>query len=87
MLMPFDETTWERTRYAGRDALDELVADFTEQRAASIQILRRLTAEDWQRPGHQPEYGELTVASWAQHWLEHDQNHINQIRAGLGLTS
>ena len=87
MLMPFNETAWERTRYTGRDALDELVADLAEQRAASIAILRRLTPEDWQRPGYQPEIGELTIATWTEHWVEHDQTHINQIRASLGLTN
>lgn len=87
MLMPFDETSWERTRYRDRDALEQLIDDFAEQRAASLAILRRLTPEQWQRPGYQPEYGELTVATWTEHWVEHDQTHINQIRAGLGLTS
>ena len=87
MLMPFNETEWERTRYTGRDSLDELLTDFAEQRAASLQILRRLTPEQWQRPGYQPEYGELTIATWTEHWVEHDQTHINQIRAGLGLTN
>ena len=87
MLMPFNETAWERTRYTARDALDELLADFAEQRAASLAILRRLTAEEWQRPGYQPEMGELSVATWVEHWVEHDQTHINQIRAGLGLTN
>jgi DinB family protein len=87
MLMPFNETEWERTRYTGRDALDELIADLAEQRAASVAILRRLTPEEWQRPAYQPEIGELTIATWAQHWVEHDQTHINQVRAGLGLTN
>ncbi len=87
MLMPFNETEWERTRYTGRDALDELLADFAEQRAASLHILRRLTPEQWQRPGYQPEIGELTITTWTEHWVEHDQTHINQIRASLGLTN
>lgn len=87
MLMPFNETEWERNRYTDRDALDELLADFTEQRAASVAILRRLTHQQWQRPGYQPEIGELTIATWTEHWVEHDQTHINQIRASLGLTN
>ena len=86
-LVPFDETSWELNRWTGRDALDDLIADFTEQRAASLQILRRLDIEQWQRPGYQPEIGELTIANWIQHWVEHDQTHISQIRAGLGLAS
>ena len=87
LLMPFDETAWEANRWTGRDALPELLADFREQRAASIQILRRLEENDWTRVGYQPEMGELTVGSWTEHWVEHDQTHINQLRAGLGLTA
>lgn len=87
LLMPFDETAWAANRWTGRDALPELLADFREQRAASLQILRRLGDEDWPRVAYQPEMGEVTVRTWTEHWVEHDQTHINQLRAGLGLTA
>ena len=87
MLMPFDETAWAAKRWTGRDTLPELLADFREQRAASIQILRRLKEADWDRSAYQPEIGELTVRTWTEHWVKHDQTHINQLRAGLGLTA
>lgn len=87
LLMPFDETAWAANRWTGRDALPELLADFREQRAASIQILRRLQDDDWARVAYQPEIGELTIRTWTEHWVEHDQTHINQLRAGLGLTA
>ena len=87
MLMPFDETAWAANRWTGRDALSELLADFREQRSASVQILRRLEADQWARFGYQPEIGEVTVRSWTEHWVEHDQDHINQLRAGLGFTA
>jgi hypothetical protein len=86
MLMPFDEAAWAANRWTGRDALEELLADFREQRAASVQILRRVE-QQWERPGYQPEMGEVTIRSWTEHWVEHDQEHINQLRAGLGLTA
>jgi DinB superfamily len=87
LLMPFDETAWAANRWTGRDALPELLADFRVQRAASIQILRRVRDEDWARVAYQPEIGELTIRTWTEHWVEHDQTHINQLRAGLGLTA
>lgn len=86
MLMPFDEAAWAANRWTGRDTLEDLLADFRAQRAASVQILRRLEGE-WERPGYQPEMGEVTIRSWTEHWVEHDQAHINQLRAGLGLTA
>lgn len=87
LLMPFDETAWAANRWTGRDALAELLADFREQRVASVQILRRLDGDDWGRVAYQPEIGELTIRTWTEHWVEHDQTHINQLRAGLGLTA
>ncbi len=87
MLMPFDESAWAASRWTGRDTLPELVEDLCAQRAASLQILRRLGEAEWRRPAYQPEIGELTVRTWTEHWVEHDQTHINQIRAGLGLSA
>lgn len=87
LLMPFDEAGWAANRWTGRDALPELLADFREQRVASLQILRRLEESDWARVAYQPEIGELTVRTWTEHWVEHDQAHINQLRAGLGLNA
>lgn len=87
MLMPFDEAEWATNRWTGRDAIPELIEDFRAQRAASSQILRRLTEDKWTRPGYQPELGEVTIRSWTEHWVEHDQEHVNQLRAGLGFTA
>lgn len=87
VLMPFDEMAWAANRWAGRDRPSELMQDFRVQRAASVQILRHLGADQWERPGYQPEIGEVTVRSWTEHWVAHDQDHINQLRAGLGLTA
>jgi hypothetical protein len=87
LLMPFDEKAWAANRSTERDALPELLEDFRLQRSASVGVFRALRADDWTRAGYQPEIGELTIRSWAEHWVEHDQTHINQLRAGLGLTA
>ena len=39
-----------------------------------------LTEEEWQRWGTHAERGRLTVAELAGHMLNHDANHIEQIR-------
>ncbi|MDA0352264.1 MAG: DinB family protein [Chloroflexi bacterium] len=87
VLMPFDERGWATNRWTGRDALGELLGDFRIQRLASVAILRHLQPAEWERGGYHPEIGQLTVRSWTEHWVEHDQTHINQLRAGLGLTA
>lgn len=82
-LAPFDEQRWESTRHHHREAVDELIADFRLQREASLMILRSLEAKDWQRLGYQPEIGRFDVQRWVEHWLDHDEMHVAQIRAAL----
>src|SRR5919201_1089448 len=82
-LAPHDEKKWYATRNTARDALAELLADFTMQRAASLNILRMLRDTDWARQGYQPEYGHFTAEQWLTHWVAHDTTHIQQIRSNL----
>lgn len=82
-LAPFDEKAWAASRYTGRDAIDELLADFKVQREASVSILRRLQPDEWLRTGHQPEIGTFDIHYWLQHWIDHDQTHVAQVRHAL----
>ena len=82
-LAPFDEQRWESRRRRHREAVGELIADFRLQREASLMILRRLEADDWRRLGYQPEIGRFDVHRWLEHWLDHDEMHVAQIRAAL----
>src|SRR5579884_1911324 len=56
-LAPHDEKRWYAARNTTRDALGELLTDFTVQRAASLGIIGMLRESDWVRQGYQPEYG------------------------------
>lgn len=78
-LAPHDEKKWFAHRNKTRDALDDLLADFQLQRAASLGMLHMLRDSDWQRTGYQPEYGRFTAEEWLSHWVEHDTVHIQQI--------
>ena len=82
-LAPHDEKKWYANRNTGRDRLDELLADFELQRAASLGILKMLRESDWQRQGFQPEYGHFSAETWLAHWVEHDQVHLRQIASNL----
>jgi hypothetical protein len=82
-LAPHDEQKWYANRNTTRDGLDELLADFALQRAASLGMLRMLREQDWARQGFQPEYGHFTAAVWLTHWVAHDTTHIEQIEANL----
>jgi hypothetical protein len=83
LLAPHDEKRWYATRNTTRDTLAELLSDFAVQRAASLAMLRMLRAEDWERQGRQPEYGDFTAEVWLGHWLTHDTTHIEQISSTL----
>ena len=84
-LVPFDKGAWAKTRWSGRDDVDDLLADLRMQRAASLHILARLSDEQWLHLGTQPEIGTFDIAWWVEHWAEHDADHLNQIAISLGL--
>ncbi len=87
LLAPFNETAWEANRWRRRDSLDELLADFQMQREASLMVLERVSGADYERRGTQPEIGELTVRSWIDHWVEHDETHVAQIESTLAAAA
>src|SRR5262245_33473727 len=60
-LAPHDEQRWHASRNTSRDELEQLLADFATQRAASLGIVDMLRASDWAREGYQPEYGVFTA--------------------------
>ncbi len=82
-LVPHDEKKWYSSRNTTRDRLDELLADFRLQRAASLGIIKMLREEDWARQGYQPEYGLFTAEGWLEHWGAHDTLHLRQIEGNL----
>lgn len=82
-LTPFDEQAWAASHWKGRDAADQLLADFRLQRQASLMILHHLGDDAWRRTGFQPEYGEFDVHWWLEQWLGHDETHLAQIEAAL----
>jgi hypothetical protein len=80
----FDEKAWAVTRNHARDHLQQLLDDFALQRAASIAVLRALDDPQWERPGRHETSGDYTVHTWVEHWVEHDETHVAQIRRALG---
>jgi hypothetical protein len=68
--------------------LDELLALFTELRAANLARLRALDlgADDLQRRGRHPEFGPVTLGQHLATWVAHDLSHIAQIVRVMGRT-
>jgi hypothetical protein len=86
-LAPHDEQRWYANRNTTRDALNDLLADFAVQRAASLGIVTMVRDSDWVREGYQPEYGTFTAETWLGHWTEHDTVHLRQIEQRLAEQS
>ncbi len=67
-------------RYAEQD-LARVVKEFGARRADTLQLLRALPHAAWQRSGLHPTRGELTLEQLAAFLADHDQRHIERIRA------
>lgn len=82
-LASHDEKAWYRQRNTKRDAINELLSDFSTQRIASLGILTLLRDQEWDRTAYHPEYGDFTAEEWVGHWVEHDLVHLRQIEQTL----
>jgi uncharacterized damage-inducible protein DinB len=80
-LQAFDQDVWARTgRYRERDVRSSLEL-FRVLRRANLELLRSLTAEEWDMHGVHAERGVESVRDMAMHFAGHDINHFKQIEA------
>jgi hypothetical protein len=79
-LPGYDEALFaKRLRYSDRPieaALDALSA----ARRTTLEILERMTEDDWQRSGTHTESGRYTVEDWLEIYGAHAHDHAEQIR-------
>ena len=64
--------------YNERDIAPALAA-FRGARATSLQLLERLSENDWQREGWHTEQGRYTIETWLEIYAAHAHNHAEQI--------
>ena len=69
-----------KLRY-NQDDLALVLKEFQGLRAESVAILGALAAQSWQRVGVHSKRGDVSIAWTAEHQVEHDANHLGQIRA------
>jgi hypothetical protein len=58
-----------------------MLAAFSDRRAGSLDRLRSLTPEQWQRAGYHPEFGRLTALDLAAYLTRHEQLHLPELEA------
>jgi DinB family protein len=82
-LAGFDQDEWARLGDYASWKPAEALQMFRLLREANLRMLRRLTADEWERFGVHAERGRITVKDLALHMAGHDMNHVEQIRAIL----
>ncbi len=78
-LSNFDGNRIARERsYQSRDVARGIAA-FREARRRNVEILRGISANDWNRSAVQEEFGALTLADIPRLMAEHDRSHTDEI--------
>ena len=56
---------------------------FGRRRDETLALLRTLAPEQWQRSGHHPRMGRMTIDYLLSLMAWHDDNHVDQLRRAL----
>ncbi len=59
--------------------LPELTAQLRQQRAVTIDLIKSMTPEQFDRKASQPMFGSLTVMQWLRSYYRHDRMHRDQM--------
>jgi hypothetical protein len=80
LIHGYDQNTYAaRLRYNERP-LEPALEAFRATRATTLQLLRKMTEEDWKREGWHTEVGRYTAETWLEIYAAHGRDHAVQIR-------
>lgn len=84
-IQGWDEGMWAENAVLGYTTLpvENSIAVFKSVRAASLDILKRLSLEDLERSGVHTENGNYTVAKWIKNHTNHPRDHAGQIEKAI----
>ncbi|HET7702316.1 MAG TPA: DinB family protein [Candidatus Limnocylindrales bacterium] len=80
LIAGYDEPEWARRLHYDRPIASSL-AVLAAVRAASLELLERLTDAEWERTGTHSESGAYGVDQWLRIYAAHSHEHAEQIRA------
>ncbi|MEN9692939.1 MAG: hypothetical protein RLZZ330_583 [Actinomycetota bacterium] len=85
-IQGYDEGAWAESPLLGYNELpiENSLAVFASVRAASLDILRRMSSSDLNRKGVHTESGEYSVNKWVTTYTNHPREHSEQIAAAIG---
>jgi hypothetical protein len=81
VIQGYDEAAWAQCEELGYQALpiEHSLDVFRAVRAASLDVLRRLSERDLERYGEHSESGRYTLATWLDTYTEHPRAHAAQL--------
>ena len=79
VFTPYDEVASVREQNYQEADIDTLIAELRRFRLQTVDLLSH--AVDWTRTGNQPGVGRRSLRQLAERALDHDANHLAQIRA------
>jgi hypothetical protein len=84
-LQGYDESAWAKNGTLGYKELpvEHSLAVFRSVRAASLDIIKRLTLTDLDRYGEHSERGRFTIQDWLRGYSKHPRDHAGQIAEAL----
>lgn len=78
-LPRYDHVALAIERNYNRQALEDIVAQWAESRAATVALFEGLTGEQWERSGVHPERGHFTMTDAVMQIGHHDIIHTEQL--------
>ena len=82
-IEPYNEEELASTRNYRGDEMHRVLPAVRSAWTGLAGTLERLPPDAWQRVGHHPERGRVTIASEALQYAEHARQHVGQINAIL----
>jgi hypothetical protein len=79
-LEPWDQHVLVRERNAGAVRIEKLLAEFSAQRAETVEMLADLVHWNWARPGRHPSHGRLSIRQLVEREIRHAEDHLEQVR-------
>jgi uncharacterized damage-inducible protein DinB len=80
-LEGYDADDMASQRNAQGSSISDLLSELSEQRAETVELLTNLVHWNWARTGRHPQLGRLSIRQQVDLWIEHEDEHLGQIRA------
>jgi hypothetical protein len=83
-IQAYDQEQFARVLFYDRPIASSMAA-FQAARASTVEILERLTPDQWSRTGTHSETGPYSVDRWLEIYAAHAHDHAQQIRRARGV--